>query len=176
MPSSSHFTTSSILAFIALGLIRGSFSVVIHFADLSYNSPSLVFLLRTPGTVFLYVCLLIFVARRDTELKHTFLNNLRNIHNYWKSAVMGFLQLAAPYLLFMYGLKVMSPTAGGVFMAAAPWTTVMLERLPFIRVSFCIILILLYKVYRKFRLFLSLNTSFCKVLHIWSVIIALTWL
>ncbi|XP_031565721.1 uncharacterized protein LOC116300892 [Actinia tenebrosa] len=133
MPSGSHFTTSSILAFISLSLIRGSFSVVIHFADLSYNSPSLVFLLRTPGTVILYICLLIFVARRDTELKHTFLNNLRNIHNYWKSAVMGFLQLAAPYLLFMYGLKVMSPTAGGVFMAAAPWTTVILERLPFIR-------------------------------------------
>ena len=153
MPSGSHFTTSSILAFISLGLIRGSFSVVIHFADLSYNSPSLVFLLRTPGTVLLYICLLIYTARRDTELKHTFLNNLRNIHNYWKSAVMGFLQLAAPYLLFMYGLKVMSPTAGGVFMAAAPWTTVILERLPFIKVNSSIILWLLYRLFRKLRWF-----------------------
>jgi drug/metabolite transporter (DMT)-like permease len=134
MPSGGHFTTASILAFISLGLIRGSFSVVIHFADLSYNSPSLVFLLRTPGTVALYVCLMIVLAFKDNELKQTFLANLRNVHNYWKSAVMGFLQLAAPYLLFMYGLKVMSPTAGGVFMAAAPWTTVLLERLPFIRV------------------------------------------
>ena len=49
---------------------------------------------------------------------------------------MGFVQLFAPYVLFMQGLKVLNPTVGGVFMAAAPWLTVLLERFPFIQVRF----------------------------------------
>lgn len=140
MPGAVYFTSKSICAFIALGIIRGTFSVVIHFADKSYNSPSLVFLLRTPGTIVLYVLFAIFLAFRDTESRHIFLQNLRNVQNYWKSAIMGFVQLAAPYLLFMYGLKVLSPTAGGVYMAAAPWLTTILERFPCIKVSISLLI------------------------------------
>ena len=135
MPSSgTEFTSASLLCFILLGIIRGTFSVVIHFAVRSYKSPSLVFLLRTPGTVVLYIVLLVFWSVRSDEMKRMFLNNFKNVRCYWKLAVMGLVQLAAPYMLFMRGLKVLNPTVGGVFMAAAPWTTILLERLPFIRV------------------------------------------
>ena len=106
-----------------------------YFAVQSYHSPSLVFLLRTPGTVALYVSFMMFLSFRNSENKETFHNNFRTARNYWKFAVMGFVQLAAPYILFMYGLKVLNPTAGGVYMTAAPWLSILLERLPFVRVS-----------------------------------------
>ena len=109
--------------------------MAIHFAVQSYKSPSLVFLLRTPGTVALYVVFMVFLSSRDSEVKEIFRQNFRTVRNYWKFAVMGLVQLAAPYMLFMYGLKVLNPTTGGVFMAAAPWLSILLERLPFVRVS-----------------------------------------
>lgn len=130
-----YFTTGSLSAFIFLGMIRGTFSVAIYFAVHSYKSPSLVFLLRTPGTVALYVVFMIFLFTRDSEVREIFHNNFRTSKIYWKYAVMGFVQLAAPYMLFMYGLKVLNPSTGGCFMAAAPWLTILLERLPFVRVS-----------------------------------------
>lgn len=131
-----YFTTGSLSAFIFLGIIRGTFSVAIHFAVHSYKSPSLVFLLRTPGTVALYFVFMVFLSSRDSEAKEIFLNNFRTAKNYWKFVVMGFVQLAAPYMLFMYGLKVLNPTTGGVFMAAAPWLSILLERLPFVRTGY----------------------------------------
>ena len=96
-----YFTTGSLSAFIFLGVIRGSFSVAIYFAVHSYRSPSLVFLLRTPGSVALYAVLMIFLSSRDSEIKQTFYNNFRNVRNYWKFAVMGLVQLAAPYMLYV---------------------------------------------------------------------------
>lgn len=130
-----YFTTGSLLAFIFLGVIRGSFSVAIYFAVDSYKSPSLVFLLRTPGTVALYAVFVMFLSLRDSELKETFYNNFRTIRNYWKFAVMGLVQLACPYMLFTYALQVLEPTTAGVYMAAAPWLSILLERLLFVRVS-----------------------------------------
>ena len=130
-----YFTTGSLLAFIFLGIIRGTFSVVIHFAVRSYDSPSLVFLLRTPGSVGLYGVFAMFLSFRNADDKEIFLENFRTLKNYWKSAVMGIVQLAAPYMLFMYGLLYMNPTTGGVYMAAAPWASLLVERLPFLRVS-----------------------------------------
>lgn len=130
-----YFTTGSLIAFIFLGIIRGSFPVAIYFALQAYPSPSLVFLLRTPGSLTLYVLLMIYYSSRDSDLKETYSKNLKTLRNYWKFAVMGLIQLAAPYLLFMYGLHVLNPTTGGVYMAAAPWISVLLERLPFVRVS-----------------------------------------
>ena len=109
--------------------------MAIHFSIKSYRFPSLVFLLRTPGSIALYVLMILVWSYRSDEMKRTFLTNFKNIRNYWKLAVMGLVQLAAPYMLFMQGLKVLSPTVGGVFMAAAPWATILLERLPFVRVS-----------------------------------------
>lgn len=128
-----YFTTGSLIAFIFLGIIRGSFPVAIYFALQAYPSPSLVFLLRTPGSLTLYVLLMIYYSSRDSDLKETYSKNLKTLRNYWKFAVMGLIQLAAPYLLFMYGLHVLNPTTGGVYMAAAPWISVLLERLPFVR-------------------------------------------
>lgn len=128
-----YFTTGSLSAFIFLGVIRGSFSVAIYFAVHSYRSPSLVFLLRTPGSVALYAVFMIFLSSRDSEIKQTFYNNFKNVRNYWKFAVMGLVQLAAPYMLFMYAVRVLNPTTAGVYMAAAPWISILLERLPFVR-------------------------------------------
>lgn len=130
-----YFTTGSLSAFIFLGIVRGSFSVAIYFAVRSYKSPSLVFLLRTPGSVVLYTVLMIFLSLRDSEVKETFYYNFRTVRNYWKFAVMGLVQLAAPYLLFLYALQVLNPTTAGVYMAAAPWISILLERLPFVRVG-----------------------------------------
>lgn len=130
-----YFTTGSLSAFIFLGIVRGSFSVAIYFAVRWYKSPSLVFLLRTPGSVVLYTVLMIFLSLRDSEVKETFYYNFRTVRNYWKFAVMGLIQLAAPYLLFLYALQVLNPTTAGVYMAAAPWISILLERLPFVRVS-----------------------------------------
>lgn len=110
--------------------------MAIHFAVHSYKSPSLVFLLRTPGTVALYFVFMVFLSSRDSEGKEIFRNNFRTAKNYWRFAVMGFVQLAAPYMLFMYGLKVLNPSTGGVFMAAAPWLSILLERLPFLRTGY----------------------------------------
>ena len=102
----------------------------------SFRSPSLVFLLQTPGSVALYVIMLLAWSYRSDEMKRLFLANFRDIRSYWKMAVMGLLQLAAPYMLFMSALGVLNPTVGGVFyIAATPWVTILLERLPFIRVS-----------------------------------------
>lgn len=130
-----YFTTGSLSAFIFLGIVRGSFSVTIYFAVRSYKSPSLAFLLRTPGSVVLYTVLMIFLSLRDSEVKETFYYNFRTVRNYWKFAVMGLIQLAAPYLLFLYALQVLNPTTAGVYMAAAPWISILLERLPFVRSS-----------------------------------------
>ena len=135
MPPRGYFTTGSLSAFIFLGVIRGSFSVVIYFAVHSYKSPSLVFLLRTPGSIALYTVFMIFLSSRDSEIKETFYRNFRTVGNYWKFAVMSLVQLALPYLLFMYALQVLNPTTAGVYMAAAPWISILLERLPFVRVS-----------------------------------------
>ena len=130
-----YFTTGSLSAFIFLGIIRGSFSVAIYFAVHSYKSPSLVFLLRTPGAIALYAIFMIFLSMRDSEIKEIFYDNYKTVRNYWKFAVMGFVQLAAPYMLFMYALQVLNPTTAGSYMAAAPWFSILLERLPFVRVS-----------------------------------------
>lgn len=135
MPPRGYFTTGSLSAFLFLGVIRGSFSVVIYFAVHSYKSPSLVFLLRTPGSVALYTVFMIFLSSRDSEITETFYSNFRTVGNYWKFAVMSLVQLALPYLLFMYALQVLNPTIAGVYMAAAPWISILLERLPFVRVS-----------------------------------------
>jgi len=85
--------------------------------------------------VALYFVFMVFLSSRDSENMEIFRNNFRTAKNYWKFAVMGLLQLAAPYMLFMYGLKVLNPTTGGVVMASAPWLSIVLERLPFFRVS-----------------------------------------
>ena len=78
---------------------------------------------------------MIFLSSRDSEIKETFYRNFRTVGNYWKFAVMSLVQLALPYLLFMYALQVLNPTTAGVYMAAAPWISILLERLPFVRVS-----------------------------------------
>ena len=134
MPQRVGFTAGILLAFLSLGIIWGTFSLMIHFAIYSFNSPSFVFLLRTPGAVVLYVVSMIFLSLRNGEAQETFRNNFRTARNYWKFAVMGFVQLAAPYILFMYGLKVLSPTTGGVYVAAVPLFSILLERLPCVRV------------------------------------------
>ncbi|XP_032219321.1 uncharacterized protein LOC116602188 [Nematostella vectensis] len=133
MPSGGYFTTGGILAFMLLAVIRGSFSPAIYFAVHAYRSPSLVFLLRTPGTIFLYLVTVLFLSRRSNGVVQGLRHTSGSISSLWRCAVMGLLHLAAPYLLFMYALKILNPTVAGVYMAAAPWLSTVIERLPCIQ-------------------------------------------
>lgn len=120
---------STLCSFFTLAIIRGTFAVTIHYGISAYNHPSLLFLLRTPGTVALFLISMIYLASREEEVKLEIVNDLKSSRSYKRAALLGFVQLCGPYLLFMYAMKYFSPTLGGVFMAATPWTTALLEQI-----------------------------------------------
>jgi drug/metabolite transporter (DMT)-like permease len=114
--------------FFSLSLIRGSYSVLIHYGMKSYKMPGLLFLLRTPGTVILFVISVLYLASKDNESKLEISNNFKSLRSYKRAALLGFVQLCGPYMLFMYAMKYLSPTIGAVFMCSTPWSTAILER------------------------------------------------
>ena len=118
----------TLCSFVSLALIRGSFSVLIYYGISSYETPSLLFLLRTPGTVILFVISVLYLASNDEESKLEMLNNFKSSRSYKRAALLGFFQLCGPYMLFMYAMKYLSPTIGAVFMCATPWSTALLEK------------------------------------------------
>ncbi|CAB4018884.1 uncharacterized protein LOC110054732 [Paramuricea clavata] len=120
--------TQTLCCFLSLALIRGSFSVLIHYGISSYKTPGLLFLLRTPGTVILFLISVLFLASKDEENKLEILNNFKSSRSYKRAALLGFLQLCGPYMLFMYAMKYLSPTLGAVFMCATPWLTALLQQ------------------------------------------------
>lgn len=119
---------STLCSFFTLAVIRGTFAVAVHYGITAYKSPSLLFLLRTPGTIALFVISVLYLASKNEEVKLEIVNDLKNSRSYKRAALLGFTQLCAPYLLFMYAMKYFSPSFGAVFMAATPWTTVLLEQ------------------------------------------------
>lgn len=137
MPQRVPFTKRTILAFIFLGIIWGTFPLVIHCAIrfiCGRDSPALIFVFRTPGAVVLYVGSFVFLSLGSTNNRELLLNNFKIARNYWMFAVMGLIQLALPYILFTYGLKVLSLTTGSVFITSVPLFSIVLERLPFVQV------------------------------------------
>ena len=120
--------TQTLCLFLSLSLIRGSFPVLIHYGMKSYETPGLLFLLRTPGTIILFVISVLYLASRDKESKLEILNNFKSSRSYKRAALLGFLQLCGPYMLFMYAMKYLSPTIGAVFMCGTAWLTSILEQ------------------------------------------------
>ncbi|RMX54621.1 hypothetical protein pdam_00014113 [Pocillopora damicornis] len=139
MPQRVPFTKRTISAFIFLGIIWGTFPLVIHCAIrfiCGRDSPALIFVFRTPGAVVLYVGSFVFLSLGSTNNRELLLNNFKIARNYWMFAVMGLIQLALPYILFTYGLKVLSLTTGGVFITSVPLFSIVLERLPFVQSTY----------------------------------------
>lgn len=126
---SSIVSPSTLFSFFTLAVIRGTFAVTVHYGIKAYQTPSLLFLLRTPGTVALFVISVLYLASKQEEVKDEIVNDLKNSRSYKRAALLGFTQLCGPYLLFMYAMKYFSPTLGGVFMAATPWTTAFLDQI-----------------------------------------------
>ena len=126
---SSIVSPSTLCSFFTLAVIRGTFAVTVHYGIEAYDAPSLLFLLRTPGTVALFVISVLYLASKEEEVKHEIVNDLKNSRSYKRAALLGFTQLCGPYLLFMYAMKYFSPTLGGVFMAATPWATAFLDEI-----------------------------------------------
>ena len=118
----------TVCSFLVLALVRGSFSVLIHYGINAYQSPSLLFLLRTPGTLILFIISVLYLALKDDDRKVEILNNLKSSRLYKRAALLGFFQLCGPYMLFMYAMKYLSPTIGVVFMCSTPWSTMLLEQ------------------------------------------------
>ena len=121
-------TIQALCAFLLLALIRGSFSVLMHYGITAYKTPSLLFLLRTPGTLILFFISVLYLASKDEESKLEIVNNFKSSKSYKRAAVLGFFQLSGPYMLLMYAMKYLSPTIGAVFMCAMPWSTLLLEK------------------------------------------------
>lgn len=121
-------STQTLCSFLVLAVIRGSFAVLIHFGIASYKTPSLLFLLRTPGTLVLFIISVLYLASKEEESKLEILNNFKSSRLYIRAALLGFFQLCGPYMLFMYAMKYLSPTIGAVFMCATPWATALLEK------------------------------------------------
>ena len=141
MPSenSSKMTSPwTLCSFFTLAVIRGTFAVAVHYGILAYKSPSLLFLLRTPGTVGLFLISVFYLASKEEEVKLEIVNDLKTSRAYKRAALLGLIQLCGPYMLLMYAMKYFSPTLGGVFMAATPWTTTLLEQLLALTVQVCV--------------------------------------
>ena len=121
-------SSQTLCSFLVLALIRGSFAVLIHYGIDAYKTPSLLFLLRTPGTLVLFFISVLCLASKDEDSKLEIVNNLKSSRLYKRAALLGFFQLCGPYMLFMYAMKYLSPTLGAVFMCSTPWSTMLLEQ------------------------------------------------
>lgn len=113
----------ALCAFFCLSFIRGSFPLLIHYGMASYKVPSLLFLLRTPGTIVLFGISTLYLYLKASDSKLEITNNLKSARSYRRAAILGFVQLSGPYILFMYALKFLSPTVGAVFMSSTPYCT-----------------------------------------------------
>ena len=121
--------------FIILALIRGTTPLMAYFAVSNLDSTGLVVAWKSVISFMFFLfsaSLLYFVSG---EFRQHITENFKDKHTYWKLTVLGIMQSAAPYLLIIYSLKYLPPTLLGVFMAATPWFTILLERLPFVKVG-----------------------------------------
>ena len=129
-----HHSCVSIISFTALALIRGTTPLMAYFAVSKLNSTGLVVAGKSFIGLVLFLITLIYICISSTEEKMQIKRNVRDKSTYWKIPLIGLTQAAAPYLLVVYSLQYVPPTLLGVFMAATPWFTIMLERLPFVKV------------------------------------------
>ena len=130
--SQSSLVTAS--SFIFLALLRGSTPLMAYLAVSYLDSSGLVVAWKSAISFVFFAAMLLALYFTDGELRMQFMINLKSKDTYWKLPLVGLLQTAAPYLLVVYSLKYLPPTLLGVFMTATPWFTIILERLPFVKV------------------------------------------
>ena len=131
--SQSSLVTSS--SFILLALLRGSTPLMAYFAVSHLASSGLVVAWKSGISLVFFTIMLVTFYFTDGELKMQFMVNLKSKRTYWKLLLVGLFQAAAPYLLVVYSLRILPPTLLGVFMTATPWFTLILERMPCIKVT-----------------------------------------
>lgn len=119
--------------FIVLTMIRGTAPLMMFLAVSNLNSPGLVVALKCGITCVLFLLSGSYVCSSDAQIRMKVIKNLKTASTYWRLVVIGFLQSAAPYILSVYSLQFLPPTMIGVFMVTTPWWTMLIERLPFIR-------------------------------------------
>ncbi len=133
--SASKFNVITVSFFIILAFIRGTTPLMAYLAVSSLKSAGMVVASKCLISTFFFFGTLIHVSSSNKDTKVQIKRNFKDKHVYWKLPLMGLIQTAAPYLLVVYSLQYLPPTLLGVVMAATPWLTIMLERLPFVRVS-----------------------------------------
>ena len=135
MPNSKSNNFVTVLSFILLAFIRGTTPLMAYFAVSGLNSTGRVVAAKSVISLVMFLLTLstIIVVKDETRLQIK--ENFKNRSIYWKVLLIGLLQAAAPYLLVVYSLKYLPPTLLGVFMAATPWFTILMERLPFLKLK-----------------------------------------
>ena len=132
--SGGDFEGVTLTNFLILAMIRGSTPLMAYFAVANLNSASLVVSLKCAISLVFFAWTFLWILASDKDATSKIFRNFRDKHTYWKVGLLGLIQGAAPYLLVVYSLQFLPPTLLGVFMAATPWITIILERLPFIKV------------------------------------------
>ncbi|XP_065051025.1 uncharacterized protein LOC135680776 [Rhopilema esculentum] len=121
--------------FIILALIRGTTPLMAYFAVSNLDSTGLVVAWKSVISFMFFLFSASVLYSVSGEFRQHITENFKDKHTYWKLTVLGIMQSAAPYLLIIYSLKYLPPTLLGVFMAATPWFTILLERLPFVKIK-----------------------------------------
>jgi len=125
-------TTSS---FLTLAVLRGSTPLMAYLAVSSLKSSGLVVALKSAISFVCFTVTLLVLYFTDGEMRMQIMINLKSTDTYWKLPLIGLLQAAAPYLLVVYSMAYLPPTLLGVFMTATPWFTIILERLPCVKIK-----------------------------------------
>ena len=159
MPDSS-WTPIKVFAFLFLALLRGTTPLMAYFAVSNLDSSGLVVAWKSAISFVFFVIMLMTLYNTDGELKLQISDNFKSKSTYWKLPLIGLLQAAAPYLLVVYSLKYLPPTLLSVFMTATPWFTIILERLPFVKVKPYIAILFVQSAERP-----GWKTCMCSQLH-----------
>lgn len=122
-------------SFVVLALLRGTTPLMAYFAVSNLDSPGLVVAWKSAISLVFFSIMFLTLYVTDDAVKLQLSSNVRSRSTYWKLPLIGLIQAAAPYLLAVYSLKYLPPTLLSVFMAATPWFTILLERLPFVKVN-----------------------------------------
>lgn len=131
MAKSKFITT---ISFVLLALLRGTTPLMAYLAVSNLDSTGLVVAWKSGISLVFFTIMLVTFYFNDGEMRLQIYDNLISRSTYWKLPLIGLMQAAAPYLLIVYSLQYLPPTLIGVFMAATPWFTIILERLPFVKV------------------------------------------
>ena len=121
------WTPLAVCAWFALGIIRGTTAIMLGLAGDDIR-PTVIVMLRSPGTVSLFVLVMVIWSAYSPTVKATMKETLSMPSTYAKLAVLGVIQSGGPFLLFTYGLIHVPASFGGAFMALVPMWTVIIDQ------------------------------------------------